>query len=306
MNATNPALQQPTMVPRTAPRAALDAILRTVTNVFTSPVPETRPSLPVAVRTAAATIAAAALLLGAPAHAQLFKDEDIYKRAAQIEAQAEAKRAADAARVEQIEKRLDTRTDQQAKVLIDLTQQIDALKGEIAKLRGQIEVLSNDIDNAQKRQKDFYTDLDTRVRKLEPPPPPTPGAPPKPPTAEEQKAYEAGLNLVKTSNFKGAIDAFGGFLRIYPNSQLAPSAQYWIGNSAFALRDYKAAITAQQRVVELWPEDAKAPDALLNISSAHTELKDIKSARIAIDELIKRYPQSDAAKTGAERLKRLR
>ena len=37
-----------------------------------------------------------------------------------------------------------------------------------------------------------------------------------------------------------------------------------------------------------------------------TELKDIKSARMAIDDLIKRYPQSDAAKTGAERLKRLR
>lgn len=248
---------------------------------------------------------ALALLAAAPAHAQLFKDDELYKRAAQLEAQ----RAADVKRAEQIEARAATqeaRSEQQGRVLIDLTQQIDALKSEIAKLRGQIEVLSNDIENAQKRQRDFYTDLDARLRKIEPPPPPTPGAPPKPPTAEEQKAYEAGLNLVKTSNFKGAVDGFGGFLRTYPNSQLGPSAQYWIGNSQFALRDYKAAITAQQRVVELWPEDAKAPDALLNISSAHTELKDIKSARAAIEDLIKRYPQSDAARTGAERLKRLR
>ena len=245
------------------------------------------------------------LLFAAPAQAQLFKDDDLYKRAAQLEAQ----RAADVRRIEQIEARAATqeaRGEQQGRVLIDLTQQIEALKNEIAKLRGQIEVLSNDIDNAQKRQKDFYTDLDARLRKIEPPPLPTPGAPPKPPTAEEQKAYEAGLNLVKTSNFKGAVDAFGGFLRTYPNSQLGPSAQYWIGNSQFALRDYKAAIAAQQRVVELWPDDAKAPDALLNISSAHTELKDIKSARATIEDLIKRYPQSDAARTGAERLKRLR
>ena len=246
------------------------------------------------------------LLAAQPAFAQLFKDEDHLKRTSQLEAQ----RAADVKRVEQLESRLeskfDARTEQQGKVLIDLTQQVEALKGEIAKLRGQIEVLANDIENAQKRQKDFYTDLDVRVRKLEPPPPPTPGAPAKPPTAEEQKAYDAGLNLVKTSNFKGAVDAFGVFMRTYPNSQLAPSAQYWIGNSQFALRDYKAAIAAQQRVVELWPEDAKAPDALLNISSAHTEMKDIKSARATINDLIKRYPQSDAAKTGAERLKRLR
>ena len=242
------------------------------------------------------------LFAAAPAHAQLFKDDELYKRAAQLEVQ----RAADIKRTAEIEARVDARAEQQGKVLIDLTQQIDALKSEIAKLRGQIEVLSNDLDNAQKRQKDFYTDLDARLRKLEPPPLPTPGAPLKPPTAEEQKAYEAGLNLVKTSNFRGAVDAFGGFLRSYPNSQLSPSAQYWIGNSQFALRDYKAAIAAQQRVVELWPEDAKAPDALLNISSAFTELKDIRSARATIDDLIKRYPQSDAAKTGAERLKRLR
>lgn len=247
----------------------------------------------------------AAWLAATPAQAQLFKDDELYKRTGQLEAQ----RGVDLRRTEALENRAtaqEGRAEQQAKILVDLTQQIEALRGEIARLRGQIEVLTNDIENAQKRQRDFYTDLDARLRKVEPPPPPTPGEKPKPPTAEEQKSYDTGLNLVKTSNFKGAIDAFGAFLRVYPNSQLTPSAQYWIGNSHFALRDYKAAIAAQQRVVEIWPEDPKAPDALLNISSAHTEMKDIKSARAVIEDLIKRYPQSDAAKTGADRLKRLR
>lgn len=249
-----------------------------------------------------AAVLGAFLLCAAPAYAQLFKDDELYKRTAQLEAQ----RAADQRRADQTDARVDARADQQSKALVDLTQQIEALKGEIAKLRGQIEVLANDVENGQKRQKDFYTDLDVRLRKIEPPPPPIAGVAPKPPTPEEQKAYEAGLNLVKTSSFKLAIDAFGGFLRTYPNSQLAPSAQYWIGNSHFALRDYKPAISAQQRVVELWPEDAKAPDALLNISSAHVELKDVKSARATIEDLCKKYPQSDACKTGIDRLKRLR
>ena len=83
---------------------------------------------------------ALALLAAAPAHAQLFKDDELYKRAAQLEAQ----RAADVKRAEQIEARAATqeaRSEQQGRVLIDLTQQIDALKSEIAKLRGQIEVL---------------------------------------------------------------------------------------------------------------------------------------------------------------------
>lgn len=260
---------------------------------------------PTAPRTALAAVLGVFLLCVTPAHAQLFKDDELYKRVAAAEAQ----RAADIRRTEAMEARAtaqEARAEQQSRALVDLTQQIEALKGEIAKLRGQIEVLSNDIDNAQKRQRDFYTDLDTRLRKVEPPPPPTPGAPPKPPTADEQKAYDAGLNLVKSSNFKTAIEAFGAFLRTYPNSQLAPSAQYWIGNSQFALRDFKAAISAQQRVVEVWPDDAKAPDALLNISSAHVELKDVKSARVVIEDLCKKYPQSDACKTGLDRLKRLR
>ena len=256
-------------------------------------------------RTALVAVLGVFLLISTGAQAQLFKDDELYKRVAASEAQ----RAADIRRTEAMEARAtaqEARAEQQSKALVDLTQQIEALKGEIARLRGQIEVLANDIENGQKRQRDFYTDLDARLRKVEPPPPPEKSAPPKPPTADEQKAYEAGLNLVKNSNFKTAIETFGGFLRTYPNSQLAPSAQYWIGNSQFALRDFKAAISAQQRVVELWPDDAKAPDALLNISSAHTELQDVKSARAAIDELCKKYPQSDACKTGLDRLKRLR
>ena len=89
-------------------------------------------------------------------------------------------------------------------------------------------------------------------------------------------------------------------------AKLAPSAQYWIGNSLFALRDYKGAIAAQQLVVDTWPDDPKAPDAMLNISSAQTDLKDLKGARVTLDGLIRKYPQSDAAATARQRLAKLR
>ena len=62
-----------------------------------------------------------------------------------------------------------------------------------------------------------------------------------PPTADEQKMYDSGLNLVKGSNYKSAAETFSQFLRLYPNSQLSPSAQYWWGNSLFALRDFNGA-----------------------------------------------------------------
>lgn len=242
------------------------------------------------------------LAAGRPAQAQLFKDDELHNRTRSLESQ----RAADMRRVDALEGRVDTRADTQARQIIDLNTLIDAQKQEIARLRGQLEVLTNEIENATKRQRDFYVDLDGRVRKLENPPAPPPPEKPKGPTAEEQKAYENGLNLVKAANYKGAAEAFTAFLKSYPQSTLAPSAQYWIGNSLFALRDYKGAISAQQVVVDTWPDDPKAPDAMLNIASAHTDLKEVRGARATLEALIKKYPQSEAAATAKQRLSKMR
>ncbi|MBL8383781.1 MAG: tol-pal system protein YbgF [Burkholderiales bacterium] len=254
---------------------------------------------------ALASLAAVALLSAAPAQAQLFRDDELHNRVRQLESQ----RAADARRIESVEGRagaLEPRADTQARQVLDLNAQIEALKQDIARLRGQIEVLVNDLENATRRQRDFYVDLDGRVRKLETPPPAPAVEAPKGPGPDEQRAYENGLNLVKAANYKGAVEAFGAFLKAHPRSTLAPSAQYWIGNSLFALRDYKAAIAAQQQVVDTWPDDPKAPDAMLNIASAQTDLKDLRGARATMEALIKRYPQSDAAATARTRLPRLR
>lgn len=46
--------------------------------------------------------------------------------------------------------------------------EIEKLRSDVAALRGQVEVLSNEINNSQRRQKDFYNDLDQRLRKIEP------------------------------------------------------------------------------------------------------------------------------------------
>ena len=41
------------------------------------------------------------------------------------------------------------------------------LKSDVARLRGQIEVLNNEQEQTQKRQRDLYIDLDSRLRRLE-------------------------------------------------------------------------------------------------------------------------------------------
>ncbi|HXT04279.1 MAG TPA: YbgF trimerization domain-containing protein, partial [Casimicrobiaceae bacterium] len=68
----------------------------------------------------------------------------------------------------EIEDRL-TALEQQVKGqgLADLSNQMQVLQSDIAKLRGQIEVVTYELEQAQKRQRDLYVDLDTRLRKIE-------------------------------------------------------------------------------------------------------------------------------------------
>jgi tol-pal system protein YbgF len=51
--------------------------------------------------------------------------------------------------------------------IVQLMNQVESLQADINKLRGQLEVLSNGLENAQKRQRDMYLDLDTRLRRIE-------------------------------------------------------------------------------------------------------------------------------------------
>ena len=266
------------------------------------------------------------------AHAALFDDEEARKRI-----DATNQRLSSLQR--QVEDRL-ALLEQQAKsgAVADLATQIQLLQGDIAKLRGQIEVVTYELEQSQKRQRDLYVDLDTRLRKIEsagaaasaPPdanaaavvaPPGGPAAPPAtapgpapsvaaatppPRTANdgvaEQRAYDAALDLFKRGDYQGAINGFGSFVKAYPRSPLVASAQYWIGNAQYARRDYRASIATQRQLLKEFPDNSKAPDALLNIASAQADMGDNAAARRTLEELIAKYPKSDAGTRARQRL----
>jgi tol-pal system protein YbgF len=197
--------------------------------------------------------------------------------------------------------------------VLDLFREIESLKLEIAKMRGQLEILGNGIETAQKRQQDLYVDLDTRIKRLENPLLPSTtsvgadAAGAKPGGggavgAAETRAYESAQNLRRIGNYQSAIVAFQGFIKQYPKSSLASSAQYWIGDSYFNLRDYKQTIASQRLLIASFPDSAKVPDALLNIASAQAEMGDSAAARRTMDEIVAKHPNSDAADKARRRI----
>jgi tol-pal system protein YbgF len=255
-------------------------------------------------RLAFAAFAAGVALFAGAARAALFDDDEARKQITQLKNQSEARQKSIEERLSAIDARLSQMDSTGQNRAVDLAQMIDSLKQDLAKLRGQIEVLANQTETLERRQKDLYVDLDNRLRRLEQTQTQLQDklSQGERSAAAEKQAYETALNQFKLGNYQLSITSFQNFMTNFSSSELLPSAQYWIGNAYYAMRDYKSAIAAQQKVVRLWPENAKAPDALLQIASSQAEIGQTNAARETLRTLVKKYPSSSASEQAKQRL----
>jgi tol-pal system protein YbgF len=202
----------------------------------------------------------------------------------------------------------EARFDQQARAQLELAAQIQRQAEEIARLRGQVETLSYELEQAKQRQQDFYLDLDSRLRRFEAAPTAGNDAGPQATVAGDQgaetRSYDAALDLFKAAKYAEAAAAFASFVQQYPTATLAPNAQYWLGNAWSAQHNCTKAIEAQSQVITRYPDSDKAPDALLAISTCQQELGNRKGAAQSLETLLQKYPSSPAAAKARERQKK--
>ena len=247
-----------------------------------------------------ARIALLIAALGAAAQAQagMFDDEEARRQIKDLSIKNEA------------------RFDQQGKTQLDLANQLSRQSEEIARLRGQVETLTYELETAKKRQQDFYLDLDTRLRKLEPQGGGSAavdgekaansganvqgGADP----ARENRDYEAALNNFKAGKYKEASWGFSAFVQKYPDSTLAPNAQFWLGNAFIAQRNCAKAIEAHSVVTTKYADSAKAPDSWLAMATCQQEMGNAAAAKRSLETLVAKYPNAPAADTARDRLKK--
>lgn len=241
------------------------------------------------------------LCFAAPAQAGLFTDDDARKQ--NLENRKETQRLE--ARLLKIEDTI----SQQTKSSMDLQSQIDALISENRKLRGQNEELEHGLRDAEKRAKDFYVDLDTRLRHIESSEEAAkevaaPASAASPDTAIsnnpsdpviENRAFEAAYGLFKGGQHANAVKAFHEFLKKYPDSVHVPNAIYWLGSAKYALKDYKGALDFYQKFLNDSPASPKAAEALFNIAGCQQELKQAAAAKKTLKQVIAKYPTSESA-----------
>ena len=247
------------------------------------------------------------------AHAALFDDKEARKKIVELELKQQANHDATLAAIADLKKRVAAiEAIVQGGGLADMQNQIEALKQDVANLKGDLEVAQHNLDATQRRQKDLYTDTDTRLRRIESGPAPTPAnaAPASPaaqPAAEEKdvKALADANALSQSAKHKEAFVAFDSFLKEYPTSKLAPEALYGMGYSQFGLKNYKSAIATQQKVLDLHPESAKVPDAMFNMANSQIQLGQVNNAKKTLRSLIDKHPDAAVTPSAQKRLKAL-
>ena len=209
----------------------------------------------------------------------------------------------------------------------ELFQQLQQMQEQIARQQGVIEVLQNDVSRMKQENLERYQDLDRRIGSGVAPAaipdnssaggdnaagaaagaasqaPAASGEPGDP--AKEKLYYDAAFDLIKAKDFDKASQAFGAFLRKYPNSQYAGNAQYWLGEVNLAKGDLQGAGQAFAKVSQLYPKHAKVPDSLYKLADVERRLGHTDRVKGILQQVVAQYPGTSAAQLAQRDLQRM-
>ncbi len=225
---------------------------------------------------------------------------------------------------------------------VGLVNQISQLQQQLQQQEGKIEELQHHLQELDDKSKAQYTDLDSRLARLEGGHPgaaaagaaaagaranagstPQSGAPANAANAVPassassasagnaadqatvQAAYDVAFNSLRSGDYAQASRQFRGFIQQYPNNPLTPNAYYWLGESYYVTMNYSVALEAFQHLVSQFPQSEKAPDALLKVGYSQLELKQTAAATATLTAVTSKYPGSHAASLAHERLQRI-
>ena len=211
--------------------------------------------------------------------------------------------------------------------ITELTMELDEVRRENRQLRGSIESLGNEIEQLKRKQRDIYIDMDQRLsagQGADEVAAPAVAAsvaaqagtsapveravaavdPARVDRAQVQAEYQAAYDLLspQQKRYQDAAKAFAVFLKKYPQDELAPNAQYWLGESHYVSQHNAEALQAFEVVVSRYPDSTKAPGALFKIGRLQQAAGNNDAARASYEKVLRDYPDSPAAGLARQRL----
>jgi tol-pal system protein YbgF len=185
---------------------------------------------------------------------------------------------------------------------------VGQLRGDLASdlynIQQQLVQLQELTGQSQQRLSELRTQLEARGEQLATTAPSDTSRPGTSAAASADQMYEASLAQLRRGSTSTARLGLREMLRVYPTSERAGDALYFIGQS-FAAENPDSAAAYYEQVVQKYPKSSRAGSALYNLGLLAERRKEPRRAREAYQRVIQRYPQSDEAALARDRLKAL-
>jgi TolA-binding protein len=246
-------------------------------------------------------------LVSPPAWA-LFSDDEARRAILDIRVRLEALNK----RMTELEQALQNSAQSQ----IQLLNENERMRSEIARLRGQLD--ETDLSNRSKKsqQKDLYLDVDKRLqeqrglveslqaqlKQLEPVNIEVNGVNYRV-SGDEKTKFELLESALGAQEFKKTVRLSQEFEKEHPNSALIADVLFIKGTALYADKELRPSIAARRDLMNRFPKHPTIPQAMLNLAAALEETGNPNTARRTLEELIKAHPKSTAAAEARKRLK---
>jgi tol-pal system protein YbgF len=193
-----------------------------------------------------------------------------------------------------------TSAAEQGKRIAELRAELDAMRAEVADLRGRVELAEHGTKQAAE---------DARAAREASAARPAPSAmepelPEEGSASAEVALYREGFDAWRANDHATCIDRFGRFLQSFASSKLADDAAYWWADCHYKAGELQKAVLRFDEVATRYPESEKAPEALFREGETLLQLgpKFAKAARQVFQRLIDEFPDHKRAQDARERL----
>jgi len=188
--------------------------------------------------------------------------------------------------------------------LVEISKRLDNLEGRLSTNLTEQSASVQEIKENLAFMNDQILRLDNSIRTTRPVQRPGAASVFKPGGFDVASSYKGALGEYHARRYESAISGFTEILTVAPDNDLADNAQYWIGESYYAIGNYAKALEAFLKVFD-FPKSNKLSDAHLKIGLTHLKLGNTDAAKEELRAVVRNYPGTSAANFAADQLKKL-
>lgn len=183
------------------------------------------------------------------------------------------------------------------------------VRGELYAMGQQLIQIQELTGQSQRRLQEMRASLDQRAQEVGVAVSAAPGDTAAATRAEApgpNQLFQLSLDQLRRGSAGTARAGFEALLHQHPKSDVAPDAQYYIGEAYAAEGNAAASDSAFMLVVATYPQSPRAPTALYKHALFLETSGNVAGARTVLQQVVQRYPRSDAAGLAADRLRTLK